>query len=80
MTGTHLNASGLYFPIDINSIYGVVAQGVSSKFTVASRTHPIDKINYNGSMLALSYMRFYGNEMGDGFFIVPTLVMHKQRA
>ncbi len=78
MTGTHLNASGLYFPIDNNSIYGVVAQGVT--FTVASRTHPIDNINYNGTMLALSYMRFYGNEMGDGFFIVPTLVMHKQRA
>lgn len=66
VTGRHLNAFGFYFPIDNNSIYGVVAQGVTSTFTVAS--HIIDKINYNDSMLAFSYMKFYGNEIGDGLF------------
>lgn len=64
--GTHLNAFGFYFPIDNNSIYGFVAHGATSTFTADSLY--IEDITYNDTMLAFSYMNFYGSEIGDGLF------------
>jgi hypothetical protein len=65
-TGIHANAFGFYFPIDNNSMYGFVIDAATTSYS--TDIYFIDSITYSDSMLAFSYMNFYGSEIGDGLF------------
>jgi hypothetical protein len=66
-TGIHANALGFYFPIDNNSIYGFVIDAATTSYNTDNISF-IDSVSYSDSMLAFSYMNFYGSEIGDGLF------------
>jgi len=69
MTESKANVLGFYWPYSEQEALGFVLNGVATRFMPSrNKCNSFKEVSYTDSTISMSYMKFYGSEIGHGWY------------
>ena len=81
MSESKMNAFGFYWPLSEQEILGVIGNGITTSFSSSgNKCYGFKEVAYTDNTLSLSYLKFYGREIGLGWYYRGDLGLNSSKS